>query len=96
VLSSKYFVLCGDASYSIYLLHLPVIFAFRWETAVLTAPRIFIGDALRFGMMVLSIIGLSLAVWTLIEIPAQRALRRMMVSRRSPEPAIAMAHQPPE
>ena len=79
-LSSKYIELCGDASYSIYLLHLPVIFAFRWEAAPLFLARVYIGDGLRFGMMVFSIIGLSLVVRTLVEIPGRRFLRRLMVA----------------
>ena len=81
-LSSGKMVLCGEASYSIYLLHLPVIFAFRWEAAPVTAPRVLIGDSLRFGMTALSIIGLSLITWTIIEVPCRRFLRRLIVRDR--------------
>ena len=79
-LSLPRIVLCGEASYSIYLLHLPVIFAFRWEAAPLTSPRVLIGDALRFGMVSLAIIGLALTTWSLIEVPARRWLRGLMNS----------------
>ena len=40
LLSEKRIVLCGEASYSIYLLHLLVIFAFRWEAAPVTSFRV--------------------------------------------------------
>ena len=78
-LSVPRIVLCGEASYSIYLLHLPVIFAFRWEAAPVLSPRVFIGDALRFGMMSLAIIGLALITWSVIEVPARRWLRNFMI-----------------
>lgn len=79
-LSSAKIVLCGEASYSIYLLHLPVIFAFRWEAAPVTDARVLIADVLRFGMTALSIIGLSLITWTLIEMPSRKFFRRFMVN----------------
>jgi peptidoglycan/LPS O-acetylase OafA/YrhL len=78
-LSAPRIVLCGEASYSIYLLHLPVIYAFRWEAAPLSSSRVFIGDALRFGMTTLAIIGLSLITWSLIEVPARHWLRNFMI-----------------
>ena len=78
LLSEKRIVLCGEASYSIYLLHLPVIFAFRWEAAPVTSFRVLIGGALRFGLTFLAVIGLSLVVWSLVEVPARRWLRTFM------------------
>jgi peptidoglycan/LPS O-acetylase OafA/YrhL len=79
LLSTKSVLLCGEASYSIYLLHLVVIWAFRWEAASVTSFRVLIGDLLRFGVTFLSVIGLSLVVWTLVEVPARRWLRRFMI-----------------
>jgi peptidoglycan/LPS O-acetylase OafA/YrhL len=79
-LSSKRILLCGEASYSIYLLHLPVIFAFRWEAAPFFSIRELVGDGLRFGMTMLSVIGLSLVVWSLVEVPARRYIRRFMLT----------------
>jgi peptidoglycan/LPS O-acetylase OafA/YrhL len=85
-LSSKPIILCGEASYSIYFLHLPVIFAFRWEAAPVTSARVLVGDGLRFGLTVLSVIGLSLVVWALIERPARRWLRHLMIAAPSAHP----------
>jgi peptidoglycan/LPS O-acetylase OafA/YrhL len=80
LLSVKRVVLCGEASYSIYLLHLLVIFAFRWEAAPVTSFRVLIGDALRFSLTLLTVIGLSLVVWSLVEVPARRWLRTFMIA----------------
>jgi peptidoglycan/LPS O-acetylase OafA/YrhL len=77
-LSQPRIVLCGEVSYSIYLLHLPVIFAFRWEAAPVRSLRILVGDGLRFGMTTLAIIGLALITWSIIEVPARRWLRSFM------------------
>lgn len=94
LLSEKRIVLCGEASYSIYLLHLPVIFAFRWEAAPVTSFRVLIGDALRFGLTFLAVIGLSLVVWSLVEVPARRWLRSFMIAGPRPvfsaEPTIPL------
>lgn len=81
LLSEKRIVLCGEASYSIYLLHLLVIFAFRWEAAPVTSFRVLIGDALRFGLTFLTVVGVSLVVWSLVEVPARRWLRTFMIAR---------------
>jgi peptidoglycan/LPS O-acetylase OafA/YrhL len=80
LLSEKRIVLCGEASYSIYLLHLLIIFAFRWEAAPVTSFRVLIGDVLRFGLTFLTVIGLSLVVWSLVEVPARRWLRTFKVA----------------
>src|SRR6185437_8166938 len=80
-LSAKPIVLCGEASYSMYLLHLLVIFAFRWEAAPVTSFRVLIGDALRLGLTYLTVVGVSLVVWSLVEVPARRWLRTFMIAR---------------
>jgi len=80
LLSEKRVILCGEASYSIYLLHFLVIYAFRWEAAQFTSFRVLIGDALRFGLTFLTVIGLSLVVWSLVEVPARRWLRTFMIT----------------
>jgi peptidoglycan/LPS O-acetylase OafA/YrhL len=82
-------VLCGEASYSIYLLHLPVIFAFRWEAAALWSPRVLIADSLRFGMTALAIIGLALITWSIIEVPARRWLRKLRIASKFRPAALA-------
>lgn len=89
-LSAKPIIQCGEASYSMYLLHLLVIFAFRWEAAPVTSFRVLIGDALRLGLTYLSVIGLSLVVWSLVEVPTRRWLRKFMI----PESAAVLAIQP--
>jgi peptidoglycan/LPS O-acetylase OafA/YrhL len=84
LLSTKRVVLCGEASYSIYLLHLLVIFAFRWEAAPVTSFRVVIGDALRFGLTFLTVIGLALVIWSLVEVPARRWLRTFQIAGSDP------------
>jgi peptidoglycan/LPS O-acetylase OafA/YrhL len=80
LLSKKRVILCGEASYSIYLLHLFVIYAFRWEAAPFTSFQVLIGDALRLGLTFLTVIGLSLVMWSLVEVPARRWLRTFMIA----------------
>jgi peptidoglycan/LPS O-acetylase OafA/YrhL len=71
-------VLCGEASYSIYLLHFIIINAFRYEAPVITAPRVAVGSALQLVVVIAAIIGLSLVSWFLIEVPARRWIRQAM------------------
>jgi peptidoglycan/LPS O-acetylase OafA/YrhL len=77
-LMSPLLVRGGDASYSIYLLHLPVIYAFRWEAAPVTSLRVLVGDLLRFGLTCLCIIGLAVVVYAIIEQPSRRQIRRLI------------------
>jgi peptidoglycan/LPS O-acetylase OafA/YrhL len=81
VLSARWMIVCGAASYSLYLLHLEVIDAFRWESAPVSAPRVLITDGLRLLMTVAAAIGLSFVTYNAIELPARRWLRRTLEAR---------------
>ncbi|MEJ0016635.1 MAG: acyltransferase [Acetobacteraceae bacterium] len=78
----------GEASYSLYLLHLLPVFAYRWEAPPVTSPRVAVGGVLQLILTLMSAIGLSLVSHALIEVPAQRLLRRLMIRKRT-EPAAA-------
>ena len=81
ILSSRPLVLCGEASYSLYLLHMVVINAFRYEAPPVTSARVAIGAALQLIVVIFASIGLSLVTWSLIEVPARARLRKLL-SRR--------------
>jgi peptidoglycan/LPS O-acetylase OafA/YrhL len=74
-LSSWPMVACGEASYSLYLLHLLIVMAVRWEAAEVTSFKVGVGDALRLTVAALAAIGLSLVTWRIIEVPARRIIR---------------------
>ncbi|HWB50785.1 MAG TPA: acyltransferase [Stellaceae bacterium] len=80
LLADPAMVRCGDASYSIYLLHIPIISSmgldmlavgqrYDWTSVIL----------LRFALAVLVTISVSLVTYRLIEVPARRALRRLLM-----------------
>jgi peptidoglycan/LPS O-acetylase OafA/YrhL len=69
-------VLCGEASYSLYLLHLVIINAFRYEAATVTSARVMVGSVLQMVVVIAAAIGLSLVSWFLIEVPGRRWVRR--------------------
>jgi peptidoglycan/LPS O-acetylase OafA/YrhL len=66
---------CGEASYSLYLLHLLIVVAVRWEAAEVTSFKVGVGDALRLTVAALAAIGRSLVTWRIIEVPARRIIR---------------------
>jgi peptidoglycan/LPS O-acetylase OafA/YrhL len=73
--SGRWIVLCGEASYSLYLLHLVVIDRLGIQSPAPSNPRIALGCFLRLGFCFLTCVGLSLVTWRLIEVPARRWLR---------------------
>jgi peptidoglycan/LPS O-acetylase OafA/YrhL len=77
-LSAPRVVLAGEASYSIYLSHLIVINAFRYEAPNISDPLIAIASLLQMTVTMAAIIGLSLVLWSLIEMPARQAVRRWL------------------
>ena len=70
-------ILCGEASYSLYLLHIVVINAFRYETATIVTWHAVLIACARIGMVIATCVGLSLVSWYMIEVPARRWIRRM-------------------
>jgi peptidoglycan/LPS O-acetylase OafA/YrhL len=84
-LSGKWIVIGGEISYSIYLLHLLVINAFRYEAPKITSWEVAVGSYLQLIVVLAAIAGLSLISWRFIEVPCRRVLR----SALSAEPARA-------
>ena len=65
----------GDASYSIYLVHLGVLFAVAWLTGL--GGRGLVFDSIRLVAVVTAIIALSMLVYRFYEAPAREWLRRL-------------------
>jgi peptidoglycan/LPS O-acetylase OafA/YrhL len=65
----------GDASYSIYLVHLGVLLAVAWLTGL--ARRGLVFDSMRLLVVVAAIVGLSMLVYRFYEAPARVWLRRV-------------------
>jgi peptidoglycan/LPS O-acetylase OafA/YrhL len=82
LLSTRWMVLCGEASYSLYLGHLLVINAFRYEAAEITSWQVAIGSFLQLAIVIMAAIGLSLVTWSLIEMPSRKWLRRVLAGKR--------------
>jgi len=83
LLSGRLVVLAGEASYSLYLLHLIIIAKFSAGLPLVTSPQTALGAIVQLALVVATSIGLSLVTWTLIEVPARRWIRRVMTIRTS-------------
>jgi peptidoglycan/LPS O-acetylase OafA/YrhL len=90
-LSSPLIVLGGEASFSLYMLHMMVIYAFRYNVSPITSFTVAIGNVMMWGLTMLSAIGLSLVTWRLIEVPARRRLRSVL---SAPSRAQLSPHHP--
>ncbi len=78
-LSSKVMVQLGDASYSIYLMHIVIIPAAHLQVFIVGQSAAITSRALiHLGVALLITIGLSLITFRLIEVPARRRLRRVL------------------
>jgi peptidoglycan/LPS O-acetylase OafA/YrhL len=75
-LSEPKFVLCGEASYSLYMLHLMVIYAFRFTVSPVMSTEVGIANAMMWALTLACAIGLSIVSWSCLEVPARRSLRR--------------------
>ena len=84
LLSSPKIVLCGEASYSLYLLHPQVVSAFGNGAAPASSSGLLFADCLLWLMAASASIGLSLVSWQCIEVPARRWLRRALMLSPSP------------
>jgi peptidoglycan/LPS O-acetylase OafA/YrhL len=65
----------GDASYSIYLVHLGVLLAVAWLTG--SAGRGIVFDGIRLVVVVAAVVALSMLVYRFYEAPAREWLRRL-------------------
>lgn len=83
ILSSRYLVLCGDASYSLYLLHFPVFSAIADSGTMIEYD---FWNVLKAGSRVVAalmvVIGVSLVTYAVIESPARRYARRLLTLGR--------------
>lgn len=77
-LETRTLVLCGEVSFSIYLLHLEMIMAFRHEASPVVSWHAAFVDSARLVVVLLTTIGLSFVTWSIIEMPARRWIRRAM------------------
>lgn len=77
-LSSSMLVLGGEASYSLYLWHMLVVMAMRWEAAPVNSFIVGMGDFLRLLPSIGMAVGLSLVSWRIIELPARDWLRKKL------------------
>jgi peptidoglycan/LPS O-acetylase OafA/YrhL len=93
-LATPRMVFCGELSYSIYLLHMLMLAAFRWEAAGVTSPQVAVGDILRLVVTCAAIVGISIVTWSLIEMPAKRWLYRKLARSVVPLPKPIILIQP--
>ena len=81
VLNTRAAIALGDASYSIYLIHLGVLLAVAW--AIGSAMHGVAVDSLRLIAVIAAIIALSMLIYRFYEAPARKWLRRLG-ARRAP------------
>jgi peptidoglycan/LPS O-acetylase OafA/YrhL len=79
LMGARHVLVCGEASYSIYLLHMLVIHVLAVSMPVIVSRRIFPASMIALALAIASIIGLSIVTWTLIEVPARRWLRQALM-----------------
>jgi len=92
LMSLPWIVLCGEASYSLYLGHFVIIDAFRYETAVIAndyAWQLTVASFLRLAVVIMASIGMALVSWKLIEVPSRRWMRKLLQAK----PAAALANE---
>jgi peptidoglycan/LPS O-acetylase OafA/YrhL len=75
LLNRSFVIALGDASYSIYLVHLGVLLAVAWLTGPAGHNLAF--DSIRLVVVIATIIGLSMLIYRLYEAPAREWLRRL-------------------
>jgi peptidoglycan/LPS O-acetylase OafA/YrhL len=85
LLSRPEIVLCGEASYSIYLVHMMVIEHMMRFDALANMPPSRLYGAARILTTMLIVISVSLVAYRVIEVPARRALRFVLSVRQTPQ-----------
>jgi len=77
-LSRPWLILCGEASYALYLLHVIVIAAFRFESPKVTTVRTLVGSLAQWLFVLAVCVGVSILVYRVIELPARRSIRNLL------------------
>jgi peptidoglycan/LPS O-acetylase OafA/YrhL len=94
LLSRREIVLCGEASYSIYLVHMMVIeHMMTFEKLANMPPSRLYGAATVLTTMLI-VISVSLVTYRVIEVPARRALRSALSIRQREPPKMSALRQP--
>jgi peptidoglycan/LPS O-acetylase OafA/YrhL len=83
-LRHKFVLRMGEASYSMYLLHLIVAERLASSIHLADIEPNWVNAIISFTIAVAAIAGLSLASYRTIEVPAQRMLRRLLTGRMHP------------
>ncbi len=90
-LGSGPLVLLGEASYGLYILHWPL---WVWYTHLLHQPTMGylprLSSLALFALYLVILIGLSVACFRYVETPLRIAIRRALVSRRTPVPQLPL------
>jgi peptidoglycan/LPS O-acetylase OafA/YrhL len=94
LLSRPWIVLCGEASYSIYLIHMMVIEHMKRFDKLADMPPSPLYGAATVLTTVLIVIGVSLVTYRVIEVPARRALRSALSFRQREPPKMSALRQP--
>jgi len=79
----------GSISYSLYLIHIPVIWGMWWLLPVKDFPVHGPGKFIRFGIFLAITLVLSHLSYKLLELPSQNLGRKLLaaMNRRTPQPA---------
>ena len=91
-LGSRLMVRGGEISYSMYLLHMLSIDAFRWEAAVISAPRVALADGLRLLATLTCVLGAANLTYHLIEMPGKRFVTNLLLGWRAKSKTVSLAH----
>jgi peptidoglycan/LPS O-acetylase OafA/YrhL len=75
LLNTRATIALGDASYSIYLVHLGVLLAVAWVTGSVARGLVF--DGIRLVVVIAAIVALSMFVYRFYEAPFREWLRRL-------------------
>ena len=95
-LSLPKIIVCGEASYSLYMLHLEVVYAFRWTVSPVISINVGIANGMRWGLLLVTAVGSSIVIWQTVELPARRWLRQRLLVRDVSERTISggVGHAP--
>lgn len=77
--SNRLFIIGGNISYSIYMLHLPIAEAFSRDAASITAFKVALADGSRLVIALCAIFGAAYITYQAVEAPCRRWIRRLLL-----------------